>query len=409
LKGTGIKKPDLRQFFSGLLPLFIFAHFGHHVVGAMLRPLMPMIRTDLDLSYTEAGVVMSAFAITSGISQLPAGWLADRFGPRIMVALGVSGVAIAGLLIGLSQSYWTLIVFLVIAALLGGGYHPASATAISAVVPQERRGRALGLHLVGGSSSFWVVPLLAAPIALAWGWRGVYLTLSIPAIILGIVLYILIGRRTRVRDSECQTDDVEVPKAPDRIHWRQILPFIIISVTTGTMIQSASAYLSLYAVDHLGVAEATAAMLVAVTPAVGLVAAPLGGYLSDRFGGIPVIIIVSFVAGPLVYLLGLVPNVPALVAVMISIGFVSNTRMPTSEAYIVGNIPEHRRSTILGFYFFAGAEIAGLMTPVMGNLIDRLGFVKSFNIISASIASVAVVCSLLLWRNRASAGTPGLN
>jgi MFS family permease len=370
---------------------------------------MPMIRTDLDLSYTEAGVVMSAFAITSGISQLPAGWLADRFGPRIMVALGVSGVAIAGLLIGLSQSYWTLIVFLVIAALLGGGYHPASATAISAVVPQERRGRALGLHLVGGSSSFWVVPLLAAPIALAWGWRGVYLTLSIPAIILGIVLYILIGRRTRVRDSECQTDDVEVPKAPDRIHWRQILPFIIISVTTGTMIQSASAYLSLYAVDHLGVAEATAAMLVAVTPAVGLVAAPLGGYLSDRFGGIPVIIIVSFVAGPLVYLLGLVPNVPALVAVMISIGFVSNTRMPTSEAYIVGNIPEHRRSTILGFYFFAGAEIAGLMTPVMGNLIDRLGFVKSFNIISASIASVAVVCSLLLWRNRASAGTPGLN
>lgn len=370
---------------------------------------MPMIRTDLDLSYTEVGVVMSAFAITSGISQLPAGWLADRFGPRIMVALGVSGVAIAGLLIGLSQSYWTLIVFLVLAALLGGGYHPASATAISAVIPQERRGRALGLHLVGGSSSFWVVPLLAAPIALAWGWRGVYLTLSIPAIILGIVLYILIGRRTRVRDSERQTDGAEIPKAPDRIHWRRILPFIIISVTTGTMIQSASAYLSLYAVDQLGVAEATAAMLVAVTPAVGLVAAPLGGYLSDRFGGIPVIIIVSFIAGPLVYLLGLVPNVPALVAVMVSIGFVSNTRMPTSEAYIVGNIPEHRRSTILGLYFFAGAEIAGLMTPVMGNLIDRLGFIKSFNIISASIAAVAVVCSLFLWRNRASAGNPGLN
>lgn len=366
----------------------------------MLRPLMPMIRTDLDLSYTEAGVVMSAFAITSGISQLPAGWLADRFGPRIMVALGVSGVAIAGLLIGLSQSYWTLIVFLVLAALLGGGYHPASATAISASVPQERRGRALGLHVIGGSSSFWVVPLLAAPIALAWGWRGVYLTLSVPAIMLGIALYILIGRRTRVRDSERQTDDVEVLKAPGHIRWRQILPFIIMSVTTGTMIQSASAYLSLYAVDHLLVAEATAAMLVAVSPAVGLVAAPLGGYLSDRFGGIPVIMTVSFVAGPLVYLLGLVTNVPALVAVMVSIGFVSNTRMPTSESYIVGNIPEHRRSTILGFYFFAGAEIAGLMTPVMGNLIDRLGFIKSFNIISASIAAVTVVCSLLLWRNR---------
>jgi len=163
-----------------------------------------------------------------------------------------------------------------------------------------------------------------------------------------------------------------------------------------------AAYLSLYAVDYLGVAEATAAMLVAVTPGVGLVAGPLGGYLSDRFGGIPVIMTVSFLAIPLIYLLGLVSSVPALVAVMVAIGFVSNARMPTSEAYIVGNIPEHRRSTILGLYFFAGAEVAGLMTPVMGNLVDRRGFISSFNIIGTILAAVTVVCSLLMWRNRAA-------
>ena len=395
-----MKRYDFRTLFRGLLPLFILAHFGHHVVGAMLRPLMPMIRTDLGISYTQVGVLISAFAITSGISQLPAGWLADRFGPRVMVAIGVTGVAIAGVLIGLSQSYSLLIAFLVLAAILGGGYHPAAATAISASVSPVRRGRALGFHLIGGSSSFWIVPLLAAPIAVAWGWRSSYITLTVPIIILGVVLYVLIGRRIRIQRSESQTPDGEVSTTPDRIRWRQLVPFLVMSVATGTMVQSVLAYLSLYAVDHFGVAETTAAALVAIAPAVGLFAAPLGGYLSDRLGGVPVLVSLSFLAVPLIYLLGVVPNIPLLAAVMVAIGVVTNTRMPTSEAYIVGHAPKHRRSTILGLYFFAGAEMAGLLTPVMGYLIDRFGFYSSFTIATAILAPVTVVCSLLLWRNR---------
>ena len=383
-----------------MLPLFVLAHFGHHVVGAMLRPLMPIIRTELGLSYTEAGIVISAFAITGGISQLPAGWLADRLGPRLMVLLGVAGVAIAGLMIGRSQSYMSLIILLVLAAVLGGGYHPASASAISSLVPAERRGRALGIHLVGGSSCFWVVPLLAAPIAAALGWRNSYIILSIPAIILGVVLYTLIGRRSQSRDNNQIKTDSGIAGTRKQIPWRQLVPFIVLSVVTGTMIQSVSAYLSLYAVDHLHIAEQTAAMLMAISPAVGLFAAPMGGYLADRFGGVPVLVITSILAVPLIYMLGLAINALSLVGIMIVIGIVSFTRMPTSEAYIVGYTPQHRRSTILGFYFFASAEVSGLLTPVIGNLIDRLGFYRTFTIASITLAAATVICLLLLWQNK---------
>ncbi len=368
----------------------------------MLQPLMPMIRSDLHLSYTQAGMVMSAFAIANGVSQLPAGWLADRFGPRLMVALGVSGVAAAGLLLGLFPSYGTMIIFLVLAAVMGGGYHPASATAISATVAPERRGRALGFHLIGGSSAFWVVPLMATPIAVAWGWRGPYLALTAPAIILGIVLYVLIGRRAQTEAMGSQAAVGSGPTSAGGVHWRQLIPFIVLSVSIGTLSQSVAAYMSLYAVDHLGVAEATAAMLVAITPAVGLVAAPLGGYISDRLGGVTVLVALALLAAPLIYLLGLVVSIPTLAPVMVAMGIVNNTRMPTSESYIVAHTPARRRSTILGLYFFAGAEIAGLLTPVMGTLIDRFGFYRSFTIASISLAVVAVACLLFLWRDRAS-------
>jgi len=388
------------------LPLFIFAHFGHHVVGAMLRPLMPMIRTDFDLSYTQVGYLISAFAVTSGIAQLPAGWLADRFGARIMVAVGVSGVAIAGLLVGLSQSFISLIIFLIIAAILGGGYHPASSAAISTITAPERRGRALGIHLIGGSSSFWVIPLLAAPIAAAWGWRASYITLAIPVILLGILLYILIGKRTVADAQKIVKNGEETNPATEKIRWRQILPVIIMSVSMGTMIQSIGAYFSLYAVDYFGLAEAAAAMLVAISPAVGLFAAPMGGYMSDRFGELRILTIVGIIAIPTIYILGVIPNIAALAVILFVIGVISNTRMPTSESYIIRHVPASRRSTILGFYFFAGAEISGLLAPLIGNSIDTYGFQTTFTIVSIALLVIVIICLFFIVAGKYSKKYP---
>ncbi|MBW1789519.1 MAG: MFS transporter, partial [Deltaproteobacteria bacterium] len=348
----------MQLLFSGPVPLFVCAHFGYHVVGAILRPMMPMIRADFSLSYTQAGIIISAFAITSGISQLPAGWMADRVGPRIMILLSISGVALAGLLMGLSRSYWSLVVFLVLAALLGGGYHPAAASSIAAAVPADNRGSALGMHTIGGSCSYWMAPLLAAQIALVWGWRGAYITLSAPLFFLGIILYTLIGRYMRANSGQHQKTTDEAMPAPDRTQWRKLVLFIVMSVTNGTMMQSVNAYLPLYAVDQLGAAEVTAARLMAITPVVGLVVAPSAGYLTDRFGAVRVLAAASLLIIPAVYLMGIVTGLAGMAAVMVVFGIFSYTRMPTSEFYIIEHTPAERRATVLGFYFLAGSEMA---------------------------------------------------
>ncbi|MFC2007429.1 MFS transporter [Chloroflexota bacterium] len=368
--------------------------------GALLRPLMPMIRNDFGLSYTQSGWLMSAFSMTYGISQLPAGWLADRFGARLIVLVSVTGVALAGLLIGFSNSFVTLVILLVLAALLGGGYHPSSGAAIASSVPAEHRGRAFGLHFVGGTSAFWVVPLLAAPIAVAWGWRSSFFTLSIPIFLLGILLYILIGRQGQNPIRETPASGVDAPVEDTRVPWRKLVPIILLSVAIGTMIHSISGYFSLYAVDNLGASESVAAMLMSIAPALGFVSAPVGGYLSDRFGSITVLLVIGFLAAPLVYLLGLASSIIALAALMGAVGIVSSMRVPISESYITGNSPKHRRGTILGVYFFAGTEGSGVLTPVIGNLIDRVGFQSTFTIAAAVTGAVVVICSLFLWGNR---------
>ena len=122
----------------------MFAHFAHHLLTALPIPLLPFIRNDFKLNYTQSTWVSSAFALSYGIGQLPAGWLADRIGPRILITVGILGVAMVGILVGISHTFTMMIVFLVLMGLAGGGYHPASAPLISASVEPKKRGRALG-------------------------------------------------------------------------------------------------------------------------------------------------------------------------------------------------------------------------------------------------------------------------
>jgi len=385
------------------VPLFVFAHFGHHVVGAMLQPLMPMIRTDLEINYTEAGWMMSAFAITNGISQLPAGWLADRFGTRLIILVSVSGVALAGFFIGFTNSYLMLVALLIVTALLGGGYHPAAAVALASSVKDEYRGRSLGVHFVGGSATFWLIPFIVAPIAAAWGWRTPYFVLAVPTMIFGVVLYILIGRYNRKMEAMAagsQEVKETAESMPARTNWPRLAAFLALTVLGGTLMQSASAYLSLFAVDELGITEASAALLVSIQPGIGAIAAPLGGYLTDRFGSMKVMVTISICAVPLIYLLGLASSVVVLAAIMVGIGLANTARMPTSETYLVGNTPAKRRATMLGIYYFSGTGVSGILTPVLGLLLDRVGFRATFIITAYATAAIVAICLVLLWITR---------
>ena len=378
----------------------MLAHFGHHLLTALPVPLLPFIRDDFALDYTQSGLVISAFFVSYGISQLPGGWLADRIGPRILITIGICGVALAGLLVGLSQTYIMMIVFLVIMGVLGGGYHPSTPPLVSALVEPKNRGRALGLHMMGGSASFFLAPLIAAAMAAAWGWRSPFIGLAVPTILFGFLFYVLLGRRVDTKTAEHGITDShdETPFTAGR--RRRLVAFITLSAFTSAVLFSTIAFIPLFMVDHFGVGEETAAALMAVIYSAGLWASPLGGYLSDRLGRVPVMLTACFVAGPVIYMLNLVPYGLGIGALLLIIGMVIYVRMPVSEAYIVGHIPEHRRSTILGIYYFGGMEGSGVLTPIIGSLIDQFGFYPSFTIAGAALVAVTLICSVFLWGSR---------
>lgn len=395
-----IKKSGFRSIFAGCLPLFVLAHLAHHLVTALPVPLLPFIRDDFGLDYMQAGLVISAFGVVYGISQLPAGWLADRIGARRLITISIIGVAVTGILTGLSQSYLMLIVFLALMGILGGGYHPAATTMISAIVEPKTRGRAMGFHMVGGSGSYFLVPLIAAALAAAWGWRGTFIAIAIPTIIFGIILHILLRRQTAARKTEGQTTADYGESPPPTGYLHRLLPILVISTFTQAVILSVISFIPLYLVDNFGTGKETAAASIALVYAVGLVAGPMGGYLSDRFGRVVIIGISCFIAVFAIFSLNLVPYGFGMGALLVIIGIVVYLNTTSAQAFIIDNTPHRKRSTMLGIYFFGTMEGNGVLTPAIGYLIDRFGFYTSFNLVSGSILAVTLAGFLFFLANR---------
>ena len=389
-------EPRSRLFFTGMLPLFVLAHFAHHLLTALPIPLLPFIRKEFSLDYTQSALVLSAFSLSYGISQVPAGWFADRVGPRILITVGICGVALGGVLVGLSQTYIMMIIFLVLMGLVGGGYHPAAAPLISASVDSKNRGRALGFHVIGGSGSYFLAPIIAASIAAAWGWRSSFLGLALPTLVFGILFYALLGRKGGMSRSGREESGHQEETSPDPGNVRRIVAFIIMGVFTGGVMSSSMSFVPLYMVDHFGISEETAAKYLAIVFSAGLWAGPLGGYLSDRFGRVPIIVATSFLAGILVYLLKVVTYSLGMGVLLLAFGIIMFVRMPVSEAFVISQTSIRHRSTVYGIYYFTMMEAGAIFAPVMGYFLDHFGFHTSFTIASVTAITVTFICSFFL-------------
>jgi len=386
--------------FLGLVPLFVVAHTGHHIVSALLTPLLPFIRSDFGLDYTKVGILLSAYSLAYGVSQLPAGWLADRFGPRIVLTCGVSGAALAGIIAGLSPYYSLLAAALILMGIMGGGYHPAASPLVSAAVEPRYRGRALGIHQVGGSLSFFSAPLIAAGLAAMLGWRGTFLAISIPTFIFGIIFYLLLGRLENGQSSKKKSDESQQVEDETSFATKpRLVAVLICGITVMVSLYSTISFIPLYLVDAFGISGEKAAALLALCLSGGIWAGPLAGFVSDRIQRhVPVIVAAGFIGGPAVFLMNVIPYGWAFFGLLMIIGMSQNLNLPMIEAYVISNTSKKRRSTILGIYYFGSRGGNGVAAPIIGFLIDRFGFYTGFTLVAAAIVAVTIVCGLFVRR-----------
>jgi len=101
------------------------AHWVSHFHIFVLPMLFPFLKVQLGVGYIELGFALTVFAVTSGLTQAPIGYLADRIGARKILLMGLTLGGFALIMLGLHLSYPWLIASAVLLGLANSVYHPA--------------------------------------------------------------------------------------------------------------------------------------------------------------------------------------------------------------------------------------------------------------------------------------------
>ncbi len=348
------------------------AHFVSHYYILLLAPLLPFVRADYGVTYTEIGLALAVFNTVSAVLQAPAGFLVDKIGARTPLIGGLLLGAAAFLAVGLFNSYWILVAMFAIAGIGNAVYHPADYALLAQHVPAERIGPAFSFHTFAGMAGSALAPPTLLIMQSVWGWRGAFIGASILGFAVAIALIAIRDQAEARAARRTKSDDVGVDG------WRLLVsPAILLNLIFFVLLAIISGGIYNYSVVALGalyatpVATANAALTAyLVLSSVGVLAGGLLVTRTTRHGlvaGLGLFAIALFTA--------LIAEVNLgslwLIAAMTAAGFFSGVIMPSRDMIVREITPPGSFGKVFGF-ITTGFNIGGIIAPlIFGAIMDR--------------------------------------
>lgn len=263
-----------------ILLLIAAVQFVNILDFMMVMPLGPDFAEELGIATSHLGVIGGSYTAAAAVSGIVAANFLDRFDRRTALVTTVLGLVLATALGGFASGLWSLIAARVLAGMFGG---PATSMALAIVadtVPQERRGRAMGIVM----SAFSVASVLGVPMGLKLasmgGWRLPFFAVAGLGLVVAILALPLLPSM-RGHLTQGQGDALGMFSILQR-------PVVVLSLLTTVVsmsghfaiIPNLSAYLQInlgYPRDQLG-------WLYMVGGIVSFATLRIAGRLTDRFG-----------------------------------------------------------------------------------------------------------------------------
>ncbi len=183
--------PVLLRDDARTIGLVALAHGISHFFHLLLPPLFPVFIREFGLSYSELGLLVTAFFVVSGVGQAGSGFLVDRIGARPVLFVALACFVAAALAAAGAQGYGGLMLAAGLAGLGNSAFHPVDFTILNKRVSQPRLGHAFSVHGIAGNLGWAAAPVfLAGAMALTGSWRIAYVGAAGLALLVTLVLAI---------------------------------------------------------------------------------------------------------------------------------------------------------------------------------------------------------------------------
>lgn len=215
------------QFRWRILALLFFATTINYLDRIVFSVLIPVIRTELQLSNAQYGYINGAFQLAYTIGFLFMGKLIDRVGTRLGYAVSIAWWSLAAVLHAFSRGAWSMSFWRAMLGLGEAGNFPAAIKAVAEWFPKKDRALATGIFNAGTNVASMIGPPLFVWMAGIFGWRACFLitgSLGFVWLVVWLILYRLPGEHPRVSPEELrliQEDALSSHEAP--MDWLEAL------------------------------------------------------------------------------------------------------------------------------------------------------------------------------------------
>lgn len=384
-----LRAPQSRRtlWFGSVMHIWSDLHF------ALMFPLLPLIESDMGLSFTQVGILRATYSGASAVLQIPAGFIAEGMGEFWLLLAGNVWVSIGLVGMALAPAFVLLVVLSFFGGLGGGFQHPLASSMVSRAYDDSGRSTAVGtVNFAGDLGKMIAPPIVAGAIAISMGWRQLLwvvglVSLAFMAATAFTRKTVDIGRPAR-EDTDAGAgggagtrlsgfvtlSGIGMLDSMARVGALTFLPFVLISKDV-----SRPEAISMLTFAFVG----------------GAAGKFVVGWLGDKFSTVSLVWATKGMTAVLI-VLALYAPISLMIPLLILLGIGLNGTSSILYATVAEYVPAHRRARYFGF-FYTTNEIGTVAAPIIyGITADAFSLGTTMLLMGGATAMILPVSLLLL-------------
>lgn len=367
----------------------------------IISPLGDILMKTLNMTTSNFGFAVSAYAFSAGISGLLAAGFADKFDRKKLLIFFYTGFIIGTVFCALSSSYYMLLAARIVTGLFGGVIGSVSLAIVTDLFVIQQRGRVMGfIQMAFATSQILGIPL-GLFFANNWGWHSAFIMIAILGVF--ILLAILTQMKPVVKHLELQSD-----KSPFLHLWHTLsnkqyqIGFTAIAFLSvgGFMLQP---FGSAFLVNNIHISQLELPMVFFFTGLSVLFIMPLIGKLSDKISKFKLFTVGSLISVIMILIytnLNPIPLWEIVVINMILFMGIMSRMIPATTLNTA--IPEMKDRGAYMSITSSLQQIAGGIAAVCAGFIvhqkTKSAPLENYDILGYVIAAVTLSTVFLIWR-----------
>jgi sugar phosphate permease len=361
--------------------------------------LLPLIRQDLGLSFTQGGSLAAAATLVYALMQIPVGSLSDRFSPKRLFVIGILGSTILTLTFALVTNYWQAVVNQMLAGFFRALIFTPGMALLTAWFPSNRRATATGLFLVGGLSGSVLFNIIGPLIVAVSNWHVAFISVASLGILVSLIM-MKYGKESPTQLDRGKDSILEALRLfRSRIMW---LCGSLQVVRYATML-GITYWLPSFLINEKGIPLQYVGYIIALQAILIAPSNVLGGYVSDRLKNPVIVIMVSLIVLGFTTILLVSIHDPVFLIIIIVINAMFLQMYFGPLFSIPVELLGVRKAGILTGFSNFFANLGGFAaTYLLGWLKDTTGMFKYGFILIALVCLIGLIPAFILVRQRRS-------